>query len=277
VQLRPKFPVLSCVLAGLAIAASATSPVSRGDDYERAVRMDVDRRADPEAFAMRAGVDRDELRGRYGASGLIRCGDAVGSGQLTLRNDLITTAAHVLFDKSGKLRSATCSFEPLFAQGLKVDLDIHTIQTGSSIPYAEPATRDWAIVRLTAPVERAQPYSLGGANLGALPIFMCAGGNGGGDTWGAERCSTREVTKVADDGIREITIDCSADHGASGAALVSEGNDMIAIYVGYRSTAPKAARPYSPTHYNFAITVEGPFRQALVAMASSPAEELLSH
>ena len=40
---------------------------------------------------------------------------------------------------------------------------------------------------------------------------------------------------------------------------------------------PKAARAYSPTHYNFAITVDGPFRQALVAMASSPVEETLSH
>jgi hypothetical protein len=239
--------------------------------------MDVDRRADPEVFARGAGLEPEELRARYGASGLVRCGDAVGSGQLTLRNDLITTAAHVLFDKSGRLRSSSCSFEPLFAQGLKVDIDLRTIRTGSSMPYAEPATRDWAIVRLTAPIEQARPYSLGGATSGALPIFMCAGGNGAGGVWGAERCSTREVTKTADDGIREITIDCSADHGASGAALVSDHNDMIAIYVGYRSTAPKAARAYSPTHYNFAITVDGPFRQALVAMASSPVEETLSH
>lgn len=259
------------------MADLAASSWGGRDDYERAVLMDVDRRADPEAFAINAGMDREELRGRHGASGLVRCGDAVGSGQLTLRNDLITTAAHVLFDKSGQLRSASCSFEPLFAQGLKVDLDLHAIRTGSSTPYAEPATRDWAIVRLSAPIESARPYSLGGVSSGVLPIFMCAGGNGGGGIWGAERCSTREVTKVADDGIREIAIDCSADHGASGAALVSDGNNMVAIYVGYRSTAPKAARAYSPTHYNFAITVEGPFRQALMAMAASPAEEPLSH
>ena len=42
----------------------------------------------------------------------------------------------------------------------------------------------------------------------------------------------------------------------------------MAIFVGYRSVAPDQALPFSPTHYNFAVTVEGAFRRAVERQAS---------
>jgi hypothetical protein len=84
---------------------------------------------------------------------------------------------------------------------------------------------------------------------------------------GVEQCSTRRVIATAPEGIRELSFDCSADHGGSGAALLNEKGEMVAIFVGYRSVNATAPLPFSDIHYNFAITVEGPFRHALFEAA----------
>lgn len=64
----------------------------------------------------------------------------------------------------------------------------------------------------------------------------------------------------------ESAIDCNAAPGSSGAALTT-GHNIVGIYLGYRSSDPARAQPFSATHYNFAITVEGPLRRALLAAA----------
>jgi V8-like Glu-specific endopeptidase len=200
-----------------------------------------------------------------GATGLVRCGAATGTGQLTVRNDVITTAAHVLIDQHGKHRIG-CVFEPTMAGEGPVPIDFHSIRTGSSSPLTERATRDWAVARLVAPVRGVTPYGLGQASASPTAVIMCAGGNRAHTAMGTEACSTRRVIGAANDGIREIAIDCNAGPGSSGAALVSH-NKVVGIYVGYRSSDPKRAQAFSDSHYNFAITVDGPFRRALLAAA----------
>ncbi|MCC6948292.1 MAG: hypothetical protein IT539_11045 [Bradyrhizobiaceae bacterium] len=224
-----------------------------------AIRMDEDRRAAPAEFARRAGL---ALRDEVGATGLVRCGAATGTGQLTVRNDVITTAAHVLIDERGRRRTG-CVFEPMIGSGA-IPIDYGSISTGSDLPLSNRATRDWAVAKLVAPVPGARPYAV--ASSLALPsnILMCAGGNKGFAAMGMERCNARKVIGKSPDGIREIAIDCNAGPGSSGAALLS-GKKVLGIYVGYRSDNPKKVQAFSESHYNFAITVEGPFRRALLA------------
>jgi hypothetical protein len=230
-----------------------------------AISMSKDRRVPPEEFARRAGVGTRELAEQVGASGLIRCGSATGTGQLTVRNDVITTAAHVLIDQYGKHRIG-CVFEPAIAGSGPVPLDFNSIKTGSTMPLSNRATRDWAVARLVAPVKGVAPYQLGSAGSAPAAVLMCAGGNRASAAIGMEKCSTRRVIGQASDGIRELAIDCNAGPGSSGAALIA-GDKVVGIYVGYRSSDPSRAQAFSDTHYNFAITVEGPFRRALLAAA----------
>ena len=63
-----------------------------------------------EEFAAEQKLSAAELRTRFAGSGLVECGEAHGAGQLTLTNDLITTAAHVFFDERGAPRAKTCFF-----------------------------------------------------------------------------------------------------------------------------------------------------------------------
>ena len=254
-----------------ALARTAGDPASAMDHYELArpfvpaVSMDKDRRARPDEFARRAGLAPGRLREQLGATGLVRCGAASGTGQLTVRNDVITTAAHVLIDQFGRHRVG-CVFEPVIAGGGPVPIDFESIQTGSKMPLSESATRDWAVARLVAPVAGAAPYNIGSINESPTAILMCAGGNREQAAMGTEACSTRYMIGAAHDGIREIAIDCNAGPGSSGAALIAD-NKAVGIYVGYRSTDPGKAQAFSKTHYNFAITIDGPFRRALLSAA----------
>jgi hypothetical protein len=48
------------------------------------------------------------------------------------------------------------------------------------------------------------------------------------------------------------------------------GEDQMqigAILVGWRSNKPYRAVPFSPTHYNFAVSIEGAFRTAVLDAA----------
>lgn len=265
----------SPVLVRLLVAATALGAVAGVDSreepravpYVRAVSMAKDLRAAPELFAQQAGLDPAEFRARYGATGLIRCGQAVGSGQLTLESDIITTAGHVFFAKGGELRAKTCAFEPTAQPGRNIAIDMNSIVAGAADPMTERATRDWAVARLSETLPEAVPYTLG-ANVGVPSgVLMYGGGNGNAATLGAERCSARRFTAQEPDGIREFSFDCSAAHGGSGAALLNENDQVVGIFVGYRSIDPEKAMPFSDRHYNFGITVDGPFREALMRLA----------
>src|SRR5215469_4261747 len=55
-------------------------------------------------FATRNHLDAASVARNHAASGVIHCGIARGAGQLTLTDNVITTAAHVFFDERGELR-----------------------------------------------------------------------------------------------------------------------------------------------------------------------------
>ncbi|VTZ21744.1 hypothetical protein MPC1_11050001 [Methylocella tundrae] len=40
------------------------------------------------------------------------------------------------------------------------------------------------------------------------------------------------------------------------------------MLVGWRSNKPFHSAPFSPTHYNFAVTIEGAFKKAVIASAA---------
>ena len=201
------------------------------------------------------------------ASGIVRCGAAIGTAQLTLRADVITTAGHVLIGAGGAARGGACTFEP--GGGSAVQIDMRSVQAGSARPLSDPAARDWAVARLLAPIAGATPVGLGALAKFPSGVTMYGGGHGRADGLAGERCLARHAIGTSPQGIREIAIDCNAAPGASGAALLDAQHRAVAIYVGYRSATPDETQPFSRTHYNFAISIEGPFRRALLSMAGA--------
>ena len=232
-----------------------------------------DRRESLEGFAARRGLERSAVVARYAATGVVRCGTAVGTAQLVLAPDVIATAAHNLFDPQGKLRGAgeRCRFEiTVRGERQAVFLDVAHVATGSSAPYGSPAIADWAVARLMRPIVGVSPYALAAAVAVPTPIVLLAAARPDGSAASAiEDCTAHAVTNAAA-GMRELAVDCSGESGTSGAAFLTADGRFAGIYVGFRSRTPQQAAPFSHEHYNFGVTAEGDFRRALIAAASSP-------
>jgi hypothetical protein len=228
-----------------------------------------------EDFAAEHHVDIAELRRDQSASGLIQCGDAHGAGQLTMSSNVVTTAAHVFYDENGLPRSQTCTFD-LTADGqtTHVPIDMKSMVAGSTNPYAVPPAHDWAVVRLARRVSGVKPYTLAyDIHPNEAVTFVARGHIDWGEAkkLSLEECRMHDQLSATEDGTREFSFDCDTGDGASGGALMfDKGRSQIgAILVGWRSNRPFNAVPFSRTHYNFAVTMEGDFRKAVLAAAGN--------
>lgn len=232
-----------------------------------------DGRVGPEEFASAHKLELDRLRTSHAASGLIQCGRAHGAGQLTLANDVVTTAAHVFFDEQGARRAKTCYFvTDIGGKQQKIAIDMGSIVAGAARPYSVKAVNDWAVARLTRPLDEIIPYELAENVAVDQPVdFVARGHSDWADAhrMSFESCRLRALTNQAKSGSREFAFDCATADGASGGAVLRDDATprLCAILVGWRSNDPSRVRPFSMTNYNFVVSVEGAFRQALLYAA----------
>jgi hypothetical protein len=270
-----------CVfLFGASVPASAVPLISQQrpevapDQIVPVVVFGRNSRRSVEEFAAEQKLNAAELRTRFSGSGLVECGEAHGAGQLTLANDIITTAAHVFFDEKGAPRAKTCYFAlENHGKEMRVPIDLGSIVAGSTDPYAIEAVHDWAVARLTHPVDDVTPFSLADTAGPNTPVEFVARGHidwGDGRKLSMEKCRLHDQLAVGAEGTREFSFDCETGDGASGGALVMAPNKPAigAILVGWRSNKPFRTAPFSKYHYNFAVTIEGDFKKAIVAAAS---------
>lgn len=261
------------VAAGFAALCLFASPESK------AIVFGPDPRESAEDFARARRLDPEALKRQHAASGLIRCGNARGAGQLTLATHVVTTAAHVFYDEQGRLRaeSRNCIFlVEAGGQQIATAIDMGSIVAGATNPYATGAVHDWAVARLMRPLREATPYALGSPSPGGAVRFAARGHVdwGEGHDLSLETCRLRQGLDLGVEGTREFAFDCAAGLGASGSALLEPSGDrLLAIFVGFHTAAPYGRTPFAPDNYNFAVTVEGAFRRAVIEAAGSARAE----
>jgi hypothetical protein len=268
------------IVAGIGCEASAAPLISQKLPEAEALKpipvvvFGKNSRRSIEDFAAEQKLDPAELRNRFAGSGLIECGDAHGAGQLTIASNLITTAAHVFFNEKGIPRAKTCFFSmDRHGKEIKVPIDLSSIVAGSTNPYAVAAVHDWAVARLVHPVDGVTPYGLAEGAAKNMPVAFVARGHidwGGGRKLSMEKCRLRDQLTAGEEGTREFSFDCETGDGASGGAVImGPAKPAIgAILVGWRSNKPFSSAPFSRSHYNFAVTIEGAFRKAVMTAAS---------
>ncbi len=252
----------------LAAPAVSTLP-STGINATPVVAFGTNGRKTVEAFVADRGGDIQTIKREHAASGLITCGDAHGAGQLTEAADVVTTAAHVLFDEEGNPRAASCFFSiVLDGKPVRTTLNLSTIVAGSKKPYSVQAVHDWAVVKLERPVDGVLPYRLADTVSVNKDVLFAARGHydwGGGRNMSMENCRLQAQLNRGAEGTREFAFDCETGDGASGGAVLT-GDDKLqigAILVGWRSNTPTKLVPFSPMHYNFVVSIEGEFRDAV--------------
>jgi hypothetical protein len=259
----------AAIVFGLSFTASAMPAA--------AVTLASDSRLTLPDFARKHGEDVGVYETRYAATGIVNCGGTYSTAQLTVSNDIVTTAAHAFYGPSGSPRGgdlSACVFT-IDIKGATYTARVRgdTVRAGSTTPYALPPVHDWAVARLDHPIPQARPYAIDGSSATGTSIMLLAHRHRGWAHDGSkaiEDCSIRAAQLVDSGSPREIDIDCSAGDGASGSAIMLQGSaapKMVGIYVGWRSAHPDLAGPYSPTHMNFGVAVEGPFRTAIIETA----------
>jgi hypothetical protein len=266
---------------GLIFAAAMLCGLSAATENAGAVTLVSDARLTLPEFARKSGQDPALFENRYAATGMIVCSGVYSTAQLTVKSDVVTTAAHAFYDTDGNPRGdlSTCHFNIMSdGQQLQVPLDVSSLVVGSRNPYALAPVHDWAVVRLVKEVPGAQPYGIGDPGPVGTQVVMLAHRHRGWIHDGAkaiETCALRIESLTEKDMPRELAIDCSAGEGASGSAIMVPGQAgaMVGIYVGWRSTHPDRPGPFSMTHMNFGVAVEGPFRTAINVMTSPPIAE----
>lgn len=257
----PLFPDLSA--ARTPTQASIVPVVVFGRDSRRL----------PRAFAVEHNLDPSEVAREHVASGLIQCGNAHGAGQLTLTDDVVTTAAHVFYDENGLPRARACSFNvTIDGRESQVPIDLASVVAGSTRPYDAAVAHDWAVARLTRPLSGVKPYGIAADIHPDEPVTFVARGHidwGDAKMMSMQNCLLHDQLSQGEEGTREFSFDCDTGDGASGGALMFDRADsrVGAILVGWRSNKPFKAVPFSHTHYNFAVTMEGAFRRAVFAAA----------
>lgn len=237
-----------------------------------AVTMEKDGRLTLADFAVKTGQNPGDTERRFGATGIVTCGNTHSTAQLTIRADIITTTSHAFYGPNGKLRAdpSSCVFTMLDGSSVQsVKIQGNSLTVGSLTPYAEPGVKDWAVARLVRPMNGATPYEVTSLSTPG-EIMLVANRHEGWVHDGLraiESCSIRRAARIVADSPRELAIDCSTGQGASGSALMLPGapGSMIGIYVGWRSSHPKAPGPYASNHLNYGLAIEGPFRDALQA------------
>lgn len=280
-----RFAAICAFLFGASLGASAApfmphpiegeQPMFADAHVDKVVVFGRNSRRTVEEFASEEKLDPVKLHHEFAASGLIECGAAHGAGQLTLTDDLVTTAAHVFFDEDGAPRAKSCTFvNEVDGREVRTKIDLSSIVAGSKNPYAVEAVHDWAVARLTRPVIGATPYGLAGSESPNTPVEFVARGHvdwGDGRKLSMEKCALHDQLTVGEEGTREFSFDCETGDGASGGAVIvgDKGEPLVgAVLVGWRSNKPFHSAPFSTTHYNFAVTIEGAFKKAVVASAA---------
>jgi hypothetical protein len=264
-------------LAAAPLSSTAEAGVTQQVKFSAAARLEPtkvlvlgsEHRANADQYAARQKLDAGALKQSHAASGLIQCGRAHGAGQLTLSNNVITTAAHVFFDERGAKRARVCQFvTEVDGKKRRIAVDMSSIVAGSAKPYAVKAINDWAVARLAQPLDDVKPYELADQLAVEQTVEFVSRGHSDwrdAETMSFEACRLRAQTNQLKGGAREFAFDCGTGDGASGGAVLAgeQRAKLGAILVGWRSNAPTKLVPFSPTHYNFVVSIEGEFRNAV--------------
>jgi hypothetical protein len=259
--------------ARAAFLRDAKAPEAAALAPTKVLVLGSEHRASAEQFAASHKLDARTLRETHAASGLIQCGRAHGAGQLTLTNNVITTAAHVFLDERGARRARACYFvTDVDGRKKRVAIDMRSIVVGASRPYSVKAVNDWAVARLTQPLDGVTPYDLAESIAVDQRVEFVSRGHSdwrNAETMSFEACKLRAQTNQMKNGSREFAFDCGTGDGASGGAVLlgDESRRLGAILVGWRSSDPARVSPYSDSNYNFVVSVEGAFRKAVLVAA----------
>lgn len=194
----------------------------------------ADRRTESQ-FAQENGRSVGQVRSRYAATGLLTCKSGKLTANMTLRNDLITTAAHAFFDTDTCKRIAwpqSCTFTIRVGGKVHVSRVRRLESIGYRCPRLPSPADDWAVLRLERRVPGIAPYAIAGSKVeeGQAVTSVQAISNDFFDRGGERlarakalgRCNVRKLYGSNQRAPFLFGSDCDLAGGGSGGAIVDD-------------------------------------------------------
>ncbi|MFG1379764.1 trypsin-like serine peptidase [Xanthobacter autotrophicus] len=272
------------------------------DLYQPAAIIDDDDRRDEASYAREKGVDPAVIKKRFAPTGIIRCrGKDTGSGQVSYKRNVITTAAHVFIDYDSceiKNKIEDCVFMTEM-DGRNIVRNLKNMVGNGLIKKCPNQKRydDWAVLRLSAPVpETVQPYKLADVEVQDNERVIQISARAGDFYSVNRRTGRREYPKaIGDCKVKKVYLwtpgpiyfssNCDTGGGSSGGAVIrmqSEQPILLGILVSNdepaqdEARATKGNRPnpnrgaYSEGKWaSYHIPVTGEFRAAILRAGDS--------
>lgn len=256
---------------------------------------DAEKRETFEEYAARRNLAFDTVRKQYAATGVIHCGDRQASAQLTGRSDILTTSAHIFFNRDNcetKARPNSCEFTVRGPGGYAKHRVKERLAIGFKCPSTKPQSfgDDWAILRLEKPIPDITPYAIPSSDYdvhkddeavvaiaGAARDFYYIGA-GGKKTYppNIQHCSVKFIRDVSGDG-SYVETDCDGAELSSGGSLLRPAltaNILLGVFMGSFELDPlleealsknrKNVHPYKQGEWSGIYTsVDGRFLEEL--------------
>lgn len=256
-------------------------PKSNGDLREQSellhkvVIMGADERKSVADYALGKGFKKNDIPAFeeiFSPTGILECGGAFSTAQLTGANNVITTASHTFFSPDCSQRwdddPNWCTFQ--LENHKPVKLDFKSLIANCH----RPSRNDWAVVKLAEPIAGAKFYELPGEDTelnSGEPVVTVTGLRL--DKYPEKKKTVQQCTirHAYSGGSVAATHDCDTEPFSSGSAqLQSSGNSFVirAIHVGGKlkddpNKTHKGGDYIPSANYNVSVPVNGAFLRAI--------------
>lgn len=134
-----------------------------GNIQHVAVYGEKDGRQTEEEYAASHNLTPALVKSQYAASGQLNCNGILGEAQLTVKDNIITTASHLLQDIDTCRETSKpdqCKFIYKL-KGREFTIPVETlIAQGFRCPHRHEPELDWAVMKLKSPATGVTPYRL---------------------------------------------------------------------------------------------------------------------
>lgn len=226
------------------------------------------------------GLSPTEIARIRRVSGYVGClsnPPSMGTGMLFLTDRQVVTAAHILFEPSGRPRSK-CFFRTQDAEPFHTDLDLSGGATrfGARVPKAG-SSEDFAVVRLMEPVPRAVPFPVATSPARAGEALIVVTSHPAGMAREVDKgipvvqgCTVRRVVPAqTGEAPAQLRTDCDATGSSSGGMNMTRVGGQLMLRAITVATGPWRDKRLAGAPYNekrgsqtIAIVLDGPVAAA---------------
>jgi hypothetical protein len=232
------------------------------------------------------GLSPGEIARIRAVSGYVGClssPPSMGAGMLFLNDRQIITAAHILFEPSGRPRSK-CFFRTQDTEPFHTDLDLSpgAARFGARVPKAG-SSEDFAVVRLMEPVPRAVPFPVATRPARAGEALIVVTSHPAGMAREVDKgvtvvqgCTVRRVVPTPSPDVpAQLRTDCDATGSSSGGMNMTRVGGQLMLRAITVATGPWRDKRLEGAAYNekrgsqtVAIALDGPVTAAGRALAA---------